>query len=47
MVRYDEPFGEGVPDWFRFDLVSGISSGPIRDQAPPTKYADNGNTLML
>ena len=47
MVAFDEPFGEGVPDWFRFDLISGISSGPLRDQAPPTKYADNGNTLML
>ena len=48
MVRYDEPFGQGTaPDWFRFEIGSGIVSGPLRDQSPPTKYADNGNTLML
>lgn len=48
MVRYDEPFGQGsAPDWFRFEIGAGIVSGPLRDQSPPTKYADNGNTLML
>jgi hypothetical protein len=48
MVRYDEPFGQGsAPDWFRFQIGAGIVSGPLRDQSPPTKYADNGNTLML
>tara|TARA_Y100000004_G_scaffold195578_1_gene262966 strand:- start:2319 stop:3230 length:912 start_codon:yes stop_codon:yes gene_type:complete len=48
MVPYDEPFGQGsAPDWFRFNIGSGIVSGPLRDQSPPTKYADNGNTLML
>ncbi len=48
MVAYDEPFGQGTaPDWFRFQIGAGIVSGPLRDQSPPTKYADNGNTLML
>ena len=48
MVAYDEPFGTGsAPDWFRFEVGAGIVSGPLRDQSPPTKYADNGNTLML
>ena len=48
MVSYDEPFGQGTaPDWFRFEVGAGIVSGPLRDQSPPTKYADNGNTLML
>ena len=48
MVSYDAPFGQGsAPDWFRFQIGAGIVSGPLRDQSPPTKYADNGNTLML
>ena len=48
MVGYNQPFGTGsAPDWFRFEIGAGIVSGPLRDQSPPTKYADNGNTLML
>ena len=47
MVAYDQPFGEGsAPDWFKI-TASGIMGGEIRSQTPPTKYADNGNTLML
>jgi len=36
-----------VPDWVRFTLFKGVESGAIREQWPPTKYADNGNTLTL
>ena len=47
MVAYDQPFGQGsAPDWFRFVMGVGVLA-PIRDQYPPTKYADNGNTLMF
>jgi len=47
MVAFDEPYGEGtVPDWFKI-AASGIMGGQVRNQTPPTKYADNGNTLML
>lgn len=47
MVAYDAAFGEGsVPDWFKI-AASGIMGGEVRSQTPPTKYADNGNTLML
>ena len=53
MVSNLEAFGTGgdlkgdVPDWIRMFMPEGIVSGPIRDQWPPTKYADNGNTLTL
>lgn len=47
MVAYDAAFGEGsAPDWFKI-TASGIVGGEERSQTPPTKYADNGNTLML
>ena len=53
MVPNLEAFGTGgnvkgdIPDWVKFHLPMGIESGPIREQWPPTKYADNGNTLTL
>jgi hypothetical protein len=43
----DDPTKGGVPDWVRMFLPEGIASGPIRDQWPPTKHADNGNVLTL
>ena len=36
-----------IPDWIRFELFKGVESGAVREQWPPTKYADNGNTLTL
>jgi hypothetical protein len=53
MVPNLEAFGtpvtaEGaIPDWISFQLFKGVESGPVRDQWPPIKHADNGNTLML
>ncbi len=43
----DDPTKGGVPDWIRMFMPEGIASGPIRDQWPPTKHADNGNVLTL
>ena len=36
-----------IPDWLNMMLPEGIVSGPIRDQWPPLKYADNGNVLTF
>ena len=36
-----------IPDWVTFMLPEGIEAGAIRDQWPPIKHADNGNTLCL
>jgi len=36
-----------IPSWVRLELFKGVESGPIRDQWPPIKHADNGNVLML
>lgn len=36
-----------IPSWVRMELFKGVESGAIRDQWPPTKYADNGNTLTF
>jgi len=36
-----------IPSWVRMDLPKGIEAGPVRDQWPPIKHADNGNTLTL
>lgn len=47
MSAYDEAFGNRFPDWIRLHLNSGIISGPVREQWPPTKYADSGNLLMF
>jgi hypothetical protein len=47
MGAYDAPFGDRFPDWCRFDLNEGLASGPVRDQWPPIKHADNGNVLCL
>ena len=40
------PLG-AIPSWVRLELFKGVESGAIRDQWPPTKYADNGNTLTF
>lgn len=47
MSPYDEAFGDKFPDWLRLHLNAGIISGAVRDQWPPTKYADSGNLLMF
>ena len=53
MVPNLDAFGTGatvkgdIPDWVRMHLLEGFVSGPVREQWPPTKYADNGNTLTL
>ena len=50
MVAFDEPFGTGnpqdIPDWVQIFSASGVTSGPIRDFPPPTKFTGNGNTVM-
>ena len=47
MAAYDAAFGDRFPDWIRFNLNEGIAAGPVRDQWPPIKHADNGNVLCL
>jgi len=53
MVAFDEAFGAtsaalgGVPDWVKMFALTGVVSGAVREQWPPVKYADNGNTRML
>lgn len=53
MVGFDDAFGEqsatlgGVPEWVRLFALTGIISGPVREQWPPLKYNDNGNVRML
>jgi len=48
-VGFDEAFGSqplDLPVWLNI-TASGISTGPLREQWPPNKYADNGNTLTF
>ena len=54
MVAFDAPFGSdlggsagAVPDWISMIALTGVVSGPVRDQWPPLKYNDNGNVRML
>ena len=47
MGAYDSAFGARFPDWCRMGLNEGLASGPVRDQWPPIKHADNGNVLCL
>jgi len=52
MVDPTSAFGDaaaGIPDWFKAIAkpFAGIEGGAIRSQAPPLKFADNGNTLMF
>ena len=47
MSAYDEAFGNVYPDWFKEVDNEGLVSGPLREQWPPIKHADNGNVLML
>ena len=50
MVAFDAPFGDAaipLPSWVKIFDVAGVTSGPIRQYAPPLKYEDNGNTMML
>tara|TARA_R110000824_G_scaffold142919_1_gene310290 strand:+ start:1458 stop:2348 length:891 start_codon:yes stop_codon:yes gene_type:complete len=47
MSAFDAPFGDRRPDWIRLHLNAGIIAGPVRDQWPPIKHADNGNVRML
>ncbi|MCP4612173.1 MAG: hypothetical protein GY845_26045 [Planctomycetes bacterium] len=47
MTPFYEGGGRRFPEWLRMNLNEGFQSGPIRDQWPPTKHADNGNVLCL
>jgi len=47
MSAFDAAFGDKRPDWLRLNLNAGIIAGPLRDQWPPIKHADNGNVLTL
>ena len=47
-----DAFGDAaqeIPDWFKAIAkpFAGIEGGAIRPQAPPLKFADNGNVLMF
>lgn len=39
--------GDDVPDWIAFITEQGYEAGPVREQWPPIKHADNGNVLTL
>ena len=48
MQSFDEPFGDfKYPDWIRMHLNQGITTGAVRPDPIPLKYADNGNTRMF
>ena len=50
MAAFDGAFGDpalNLPEWITLMDVGGITSGAIRQQPPPLKFADNGNTLMF
>lgn len=48
MAEFDEAFGTPkYPDWIKMNLNQGITTGPIRADPIPLKYADNGNTRMF
>ena len=52
MVDPTTAFGDRtaeIPDWFKAIAkpFAGIEGGAIRAQAPPLKFANNGNTLMF
>tara|TARA_R100000655_G_C2988616_1_gene192739 strand:+ start:1241 stop:2149 length:909 start_codon:yes stop_codon:yes gene_type:complete len=53
MVRTPDALGTpntvkgSIPDWISTLMPDGITSGPVRDQWPPLKYADNGNVLTF
>lgn len=54
MVAFDAPFGSdlggisgNVPDWVSLIALTGVVSGPVRDQWPAVKYEDNGNVRMM
>lgn len=47
MSAFDAAMGDRRPDWLTMDLNQGIVAGPVRSDAVPLKFADNGNTLMF
>ena len=47
MTAFDQPQGGRFPEWILQGLNQGLVSGPVRDQWPPIKHADNGNVRML
>lgn len=47
MNTFDGAFGPAKPDWLREFLNGGFTSGPIRPNPIPLRYADNGNTRMF
>lgn len=36
-----------IPSWISMELFKGVESGPVREQWPPIKHADNGNVLTF
>jgi len=47
MSAFDAAMGDRRPDWLKENLNAGIVAGPVREQWPPIKHADNGNVLCL
>ena len=48
MQAFDGAFGNrDFPDWIRMNLNQGITTGAIRPDPVPLRYADNGNTRMF
>ena len=48
MQPFDTAFGNrDFPDWIRMNLNQGITTGAIRPDPIPLRYADNGNTRMF
>lgn len=47
MSAFDAAFGDKRPDWLKMHLNAGVVAGPLREQWPPIKHADNGNVLCL
>lgn len=47
MSAFDQPQGLRFPEWILMGLNAGLVSGAVRDQWPPLKFADNGNTRMF
>ena len=47
MTAFDEPQGARFPEWILMGLNQGLVSGPVRDNWPPLKYYNNGNTRMF
>jgi len=47
MAPFDEPQGNRFPSGILMGLNQGLVSGAVRDNWPPQKYYNNGNTRMF